>query len=347
MSTPAIRSRKPTGQVPYPFLLLEGEEKSGKSWAAAELSASEKVGQTYWIDLGEGAADEYGAIPGARYKVIEHDGTYADILDQIVAVKAEAQRAADAGEPPVVLVIDSLSALWEMLKDWASELAKGTAKNKAKLAQDPTAEVEVSRNLWNLAGARYRRVITRLLTFPGIVVGTARGKEVSATDPSTGQPYRDGRRDYRVEGHRSLPFDATVWVRMSRTAKPLVVGARSVHVGIKPGADDPKPIEGEFSLERLVFDLLKCEPGKAHARKLTELSGGELTAEERAEDPKPPTVDDLLRDVGKAANSQALDAIAIAARNLAGTGNLVDPEFQQVREAVTARRTLLAQRASA
>lgn len=62
-----LKTRKPTGAVPWPLVLLEGEEKAGKSWALAELSASDKVGDTYWFDLGEGAADEYGAIPGARY----------------------------------------------------------------------------------------------------------------------------------------------------------------------------------------------------------------------------------------------------------------------------------------
>jgi len=72
-----IKSRKPTGVVPYPVILLEGPEKAGKTWAALLLSRSERVGQTYVLDLGEGSADEYGAIPGVRYEVLEHDGTYA------------------------------------------------------------------------------------------------------------------------------------------------------------------------------------------------------------------------------------------------------------------------------
>jgi len=341
----AIKSRKPSGTVPWPFILVEGAEKAGKSWAAAALSASEKVGQTYWIDLGEGAADEYGAIPGARYEVIDHDGTYADILAQVEAVKAEAQRAAQAGEPPVVLIVDSLSALWESLKDWTTEQAKKSDKNKAKLRQDPAAEVDISRNLWNLAGARYRRVITHMLTFPGIVVGTARGKEVSATDPATGQPYRDGRKDYRVEGHRTLPFDATVWVRMSRTADPLVVGARSVHAGIRPGADDPQPIKGEFSIERLVFELLKCDPGTAHTRDLREVVGGELSPEERAEagePPKPPTYEELALDVKNAPDVAAVNRLATTAVNVHRAGHLTDPQLEAIKKAVTARRAELA-----
>ena len=54
-----IKARKPTGAVPYPVILIEGEEKAGKSYAAALLSTSPRVGATYWLDLGEGSADEY------------------------------------------------------------------------------------------------------------------------------------------------------------------------------------------------------------------------------------------------------------------------------------------------
>lgn len=287
LERPRLQARKPSGAVPWPLLLVEGEEKSGKSWAAALLSTSPKVGATYWLDLGEGAADEYAAIPGTRYLVLEHDGTYAQVLEQVLAVKAEAARAQAAGEPPTVLVIDSASDVWDGLKDWVSLRAREKPSNQRKLAADPAAELDVSRNLWNDAAGRYRRLMTVLLTFPGIVVLTARGKVISATDPSTGQPYRDGRKTYAVEGHKSLPFDATLWLRMSRTEAPVVVGARSVHAGIKPGQDDPQPITAEPAnlLEWLVFDVLKCDPTAAHVRDLQGLTGGDLTADERAEDP--------------------------------------------------------------
>jgi hypothetical protein len=43
------------------------------TWSCAALTASPKVGRCFWIDLAEGAADEYGAIPGADYEVVEHD----------------------------------------------------------------------------------------------------------------------------------------------------------------------------------------------------------------------------------------------------------------------------------
>lgn len=262
-----IKTRKPTGRAPWPLILIEGEEKSGKSWACAELSASEKVGQTYWLDLGEGAGDEYGAIPGARYEIIEHDGTWVSMFAQVEAVRDEARRAAEAGEPPVVLVIDTITAVWELLKDWATARARETDSAKKKLRVDPNAEIDVSMNLWNDANKRHRRLMTILMTFPGIAVVTARGKEVAALDDN-GRPIR-GTKDYRVEGQKGLAYDATVWVRTSREHAPMVVAARSVHVGIRPGVDKPKPMP-EFSLEWVIFEALKCEPANAQVRELTE-----------------------------------------------------------------------------
>jgi hypothetical protein len=262
-----LNTRKPTGAVPWPLVLIEGPEKAGKSYAAAVLSASDKVGRTLWLDLNEGAADEYGAIAGVRYEVIEHDGSWASITAQVTEAKKEASRAAGHGEKPVVLIVDSVTAEWEMLKDWAGKRAAGSAANKRKLQQDPNAEVQVSMNLWNDATARHRKLMTILMTFPGIVVMTARGKEVASLDPS-GRPV-EGTKEYKVEGHKTLAYDASVWVRLSRDRAPVIVGARSVHAGVRPGVDQPKEAKN-FTLEWLIFDVLKCDPAKAHARDLVQ-----------------------------------------------------------------------------
>lgn len=263
----ALKTRQPTGRVPWPLILIEGAEKAGKSWACAELSASDKVGQTYWLDLGEGSADEYGAIPGTRYLVLEHDGTWRAILEQVDAVREEAERAAKLGEPPVVLVIDSITAEWELLKDWAASRARARLKKA-----DPEVEPRISMDLWNDAGARHRKLMTSLMTFPGIVVITARGKEVAAMDDS-GKPIANTK-EYKVEGQKTLAYDATVWIRVSRDHAPLVVGCRSVHAGVRPGVDKPRPAPG-LTLERVIFDILKCNPAEAHVRDLVNPQGEE------------------------------------------------------------------------
>ncbi|MGW1625783.1 hypothetical protein, partial [Streptomyces sp. NPDC002172] len=144
-----LKTRKPTGIVPWPLLLIEGEEGAGKTYCCAEFSASDRIGQMYWIDLAEGSADEYAAIPGADYEIIDHDGTYRDILEQVRAVHAEARRAALAGEPPVVLSIDSGTSLWRMLKTWTNDRARRGRSNAQRLQEDPDAAIDVGMNLWN------------------------------------------------------------------------------------------------------------------------------------------------------------------------------------------------------
>ncbi|MEU6725585.1 AAA family ATPase [Nonomuraea wenchangensis] len=324
----AIRTRKPTGAVPWPLILLEGGEKAGKSWACAELSASEKVGQTYWLDLSEGAADEYGAVPGARYLVVEHNGTWQDIIGQVAEIRQEAERAAAAGEPPVVLVIDSMTAEWDLLKDWAANRAKGSRSNQQRLQRDPNAEVQVSMNLWNDATARHRRLMTMLMTFPGIVVMTARGKEVASLDQS-GRPV-EGSKDYKVEGHKNLAFDASVWVRLSREHPPIVVGARSVHAGIRPGVDKPQPMP-DFSLERLIFDALKCDPSAANVRDMTEMKPG---SEAPDLDTLSPTAKRLLGEAEDAANLDALALVWSAINPLGKAGEITPAEADLVRARV-------------
>jgi hypothetical protein len=263
----ALKTRPPTGRVPWPLILIEGGEKAGKSWAIAELSASPKVGQTYWIDLGEGSADEYGSVAGARYLVVEHNGTFAAILQAVEAIRDLAAQV-PAGEPPVVLGIDSMTAEWDLLKGQADATARARLARKGK-AVAADAEPQISMDLWNAANTKHRRLMTMLMTFPGIVVMTARGKEVAALD-AAGRPV-EGSKEYRVEGQKNLAFDASVWLRVSRDHPPLVVGARSVHAGVRPGVDKPRPAPG-LTLERVVFDILRCNPAEAEVRQLVELS---------------------------------------------------------------------------
>jgi hypothetical protein len=286
MAVSGLKTRQPTGRVPWPCILLEGEEKAGKSWALAQFSSSDRIGALYWIDLNEGAADEYGAVPGANYQLVEHDGSYAAVLAAVQAIKAEARRAADAGEPPVVLAIDTGSAIWDGLKDWASDRAARSARNRELLKRDPNAEITITQNLWNDAGSRWRKLQTEFLTFPGIVVVTARGKEVTEVD-ANGRPV-EGQKTWSVQMHKEFPYAATVWVRLRRGMKPLVVGARSVHVGIKPNTDPAKEVDdpkaADRLLEWLVFDALKCDPGTAHVRDLVPFHGGGLLDHERTEE---------------------------------------------------------------
>lgn len=298
----ALKTRPPTGRVPWPLILVEGGEKVGKSWMSAELSGSPRVGATYWIDLGEGTADEYGAIPGARYELVEHDGSWGQILGSVAAVRDIAQTAAVANQPPVVLVIDSMTAEWDLLKAWAGSRAKGSKSNQDRLRKDPNAELDIPMNLWNDATARHRKLMDILMSFPGIAIMTARGKEVTDVD-GNGRPLKTN--VYKVEGNKALAYDASVWVRLSREQAPLLVGVRSVHYGIRPGVDRAQP-RPDLSLDQLVFDVLKCSPETAQVREIPSVTPEGIRDEALG---ALVTTEELRALYAKAAEAALLDAV--------------------------------------
>src|SRR4051812_14708029 len=101
MAVSGLKTRQPTGRVPWPCILLEGEEKAGKSWALAQFRGSAGMGALYGIALKGGPAEEYGGFPGANSQLVEHDGSSPGVRAGAQPIRAGARRAADAGEPPV------------------------------------------------------------------------------------------------------------------------------------------------------------------------------------------------------------------------------------------------------
>jgi hypothetical protein len=289
---PGLKTHTPTGAVPWPLVLLEGEEHSGKSWTLAEFSRSEKIGEMFWIPLGEnGIADQYGRIPGARYEVVDLEtGDYLELMDVIGKISGYAAERKAAGDKPVVLAIDSASGVWQGLKDWTDQRAKSSRRGREMLARDPHAEVPKPRNLWNDTNLRWSRFQRALKTFPGIVVVTARGRWVSKTGPD-GQPV-EGQKEWSVETNSQLTYATDVWVRMKRESGAEVVGVRSVDHGQKPGQERvPEPVrapeaEGRL-LEWLLFDVLGVDPTTAYTPEYREFSSGELTEDERVRPEEP------------------------------------------------------------
>lgn len=258
----ALKTRKPSGRAGFPKILLEGGDKSGKSYALAKLSASGKVGRTVVVILGEDETrwDEYGKMPGARFEIALHDGSWLSLLDAVDGAAEEAAKAREAGELPFVLGIDTMTAVWEGLKDWATLRARSSKKNRAILAQDPDAEIDVTSNYWNEARGRHRQLMRRLLTFPGIVVLIARGSEVTLFE--NGQPVAN-KKTWSIEGEKNLPYDVSVHVRLSRDAKPRLISAAGLACQIRPGIDRPVILPDDWSLEQVIFERLQLNAAEA------------------------------------------------------------------------------------
>lgn len=227
----ALKLRKPTGLVPYPFILIEGEQKAGKTYSGAELAASGRCGEVYWIDIGEADADRYGAM--ADYMIIEHDGTYRDILNEVKQLK---DLPAEVNGKPTLVIVDSMSGLWSMLKSRAQKASKGST---------------ITMRQWNQVKNDWKAIADELIRFEGIVIATARGGWSVVV--KNGKPTTD--RTWKVDSHKSLPFDVDAWMRVSRDNPPLIVGCRSLKVKIRPGVDQPMAMH-DFTMEKLIWDVL-------------------------------------------------------------------------------------------
>lgn len=298
MPIPGLDTYEPDGAMPWPLVLVEGEEHSGKTYdLVAFAKQCDRIGEVYWIPLDEGGhARMYGGrIPGKPFEIVKlTTGAHAELLDKIVRIKAHAAEQAKAGAKPVVLILDSVSGVWSGLHDWVNARHRETRKARAILRDDPNADVgRAGRNLWNDADARWRALVKELKTFPGLVILTARGKEISATDES-GQPAVDPRtrlpiKDWSVEVKRGFTYYVDVWLRKRREEGSFVVSVRSVEHGKKPGTEEAKkadPIldakaEGR-ELEWLLFDVLGLDPATAYVNEFIESNAGGYTEGELA-----------------------------------------------------------------
>ncbi|WP_164700873.1 AAA family ATPase [Modestobacter sp. KNN46-3] len=263
----ALRTRKPTGLVPYPFILLEGVEGSGKTYAELALSSSKRIGRFFHFDLAEGSADEYMTL--GNFEVVEHNGTYGDILGQLREIAALPHDPA----APNVIGIDSLTALWSMLTTAAQNTANERAKRKGRGGD---SDADITMDLWNKAKSQWRAVVDLLMTFPGIVVVTSRGKEVAEVVGGKPTPNKI----WKVEAEKSLGYDVNVWVRFTAPRTPVLVKARSLRPEMQVPEGRTRPLGSAFNLDALIFDAMGCGAGNTGARVMPSLSADEVTVAE-------------------------------------------------------------------
>lgn len=222
MST--LQTRKPTGKPAWPITLIAGAEKAGKSWACAEASASPLIGRTLWVGVGEDDPDEYILIPGANFEIVTHEGTYRSILNQLTAAVNTPH-----GDKPTLLVVDSMTRMWNMIVDDVQEIANERARRKAQKYKKPipVEDVQISMDLWNLAKQRWGHVMDTLRAHAGPVLVTARLEHVTVMDDS-GKPTTD--KVWKVQAEKSLPFDVGAIVELPERGQAFLTGVRSARM---------------------------------------------------------------------------------------------------------------------
>jgi len=328
---PQLKTRKPTGKPPWPMVLLAGAEKSGKSFVAAEFSASDLVDRTFWCEIGEGAADQYGAIPGARYEILEHDGSYQSIGRELW--KATRQPRGESGKPHAI-VVDPVTTLWDMLSDEA----QGIANERARRAADkqnrpaPTGDRVVTVDLWNGAKKRWGKLIDVLRAHQGPVILIARLELVTVMDgdkPTTEKAWK-------VRAEKNLPYEVDAIVRMPSLGKAELTGVRSVLLRMPDSGVLPMP---KFSVDRLLRDLGLDQEGATAPRAYTapapDAANAEADMDGRVMTPAAAAAseqlcEDITIAITDATTMSELKALYVSAKRAHSQGRLTDEQFAKL-----------------
>lgn len=296
-------TRQPTGKPCWPILLIAGAEKAGKSYACAEASSSDLVARTFWVGIGEDAPDELGALPGARFEIVEHDGTYRGILAALQACADELPAVVDDKLLPNLIVLDSATRLWDLLCDEQQHVANERAKRKAEKFKRPLPDEDatITMDQWNTAKQRWAHCITALRNHDGPSIVTARLEEVTVLDPS-GTPTKD--RSWKVKAEKSLPFEVGAIVQMPMRGETFLTGVRSLRFKPDPASPDRTDYK-PFTVDKLWRDLGLAEKDATSVR------------HHAAIDPedKPAAEADLARaELRALCEEHGWDAVKVAAR---------------------------------
>ncbi|MBV7292331.1 hypothetical protein [Corynebacterium sp. TAE3-ERU16] len=239
MNTPQFQTRRPTCQPSWPLIILAGVEGSGKTWAAVEATGLPHIDRAFFLEVGENMADEYGAVPGADFEIIEHDGTFAQING--AAHWAGAQPAADGKVN--LLIVDSMTEIWDLLTNEAQVIA-----NNRRRGRRGDQEAQITMDLWNRAKDRLADFVGACRRFPGPVILTSRLEQVSIVEGS--KPT--GEKIWKVRCEKNLPYAATAIVQAREPRKWTLTKIASTRMQLPPGGEMALP---EFSVAKLLEEM--------------------------------------------------------------------------------------------
>lgn len=268
----ALKTRKPTGKPPWPVALVAGMEKAGKSFAAAEASASPLIDRTFWFSQGEDDPDEYGAIEGARFEIVEYDGTFRDLYLKMKEAAAEPMDPAK----PHLWVLDSGTKLWDLISDMA-QVEKNRRWEKRQQAGKtveviPGEGLRVDFDLWTVARTRWDAILELMSSHQGPSIITARLEKKVVVDERSGEPTKE--REWKVLAQKMLPFEVGVVIELHARGEAYLTGVRSLR--FQPTqARTPYP---DFTMHDLWTKLGLAEEGAVGPRIHTQVTGEESAA---------------------------------------------------------------------
>lgn len=289
-------TRRPTGKPSWPFIQLSGLEQSGKTWALLEASADPRIGRFLYVPFGEYSADEYGAIPGVDFEIVDHDGTYRDLFNAVAW--AVSQPRLPDGRPNAV-ALDSGSPLWGLLSSEADKIARGRAAKKAtrygRNAPGADDEVQITMDLWNGAKERWNAIINLLSSHDGPAFITTRLEEVAVVD-GNGEPTKE--RKWKPVAEKMLPYAVTATVQFRAYRHATLTGVKSVHMGVP--LDDSRSFPN-FTVSALFDQLHLGDGSQVEGRQFTRLDAqsgaNEITAPVNSQE-----VVDALNSIATSAN---------------------------------------------
>jgi hypothetical protein len=303
---PDVPSDEPDGAISWPTVLLEGGEKSGKSYELALFSGCGQFSKTWWIEVGvEGTARMYSRVPGASYKMVRHSGSIPEIMDRLADIHRHAVWTNATGRKPILVVVDSGGAIWRITQAWVDWAARQTDSARKQLRNNPNADISAPINIRNQGTAMWNRFLAALNDIPAVKVVTSRGQEV--TKFKNNQPTTE--KGWSVVGHKEFGFDVDIWCRLMRNAPAEIIGIRAAVGGIRAGDDafeTEKIRRKDFSLRWLVFDRYALDPSTAYVRPRNDTDDARLadpTAVERQDD-----IDDQQQRQQRFSEDTILDA---------------------------------------
>lgn len=243
------QTRRPTGQASWPIVILAGVEGSGKTWSAVEASGMDLIDRAFFLEVGERMADEYGAVPGADFEIVEHDGTWGNILG---AVRWAASQTPADGKAHL-LIIDSVTEVWTLLSDIAQHVANTRARNKGR---GSGGDAQITMDLWNQAKDALADFLAACRAFPGPVILTARLDNVTVVEG--GKPT--GEHVWKIRGEKNLPYQATVILQARSPRDWLLTKIASTKMQLPPNGEEK--IGPAFTIEGL-FERMGVTAGAA------------------------------------------------------------------------------------